>query len=298
MRKTKKITDRIERHDFINYEMVGGPNSYQSIVDQIEKQKYGWYYDSISKCICRLMNIDYAHGVPSIYEFFYGFYGTFGHLMDWDDLIEEYKKKYMVSITPYSDDKTFKHDNPKYHYTFTEEQLDNKILKTYMSFLKEQHYMHWLYNHGLTSACWSAKRDISDGLDVIVQNFHGKEYGTKIWADTPAGRYYAREKKDSRHDNLEALYRHGTRVLSIPIPVGKDKGNLIGDTNVVEEEVLKCAYGIITLGIEPITIERDKVGPNNEPFITRELVLRRKCWEAANKEADRRYYEQRQQWGK
>lgn len=251
----------------VDYELVGSSNSFDRIVEQIASQDYQAFYNDIKNCRDKYIEMDgrNGHGVPPMNEVFYGYYGKHKVFPSWTHYLDLYWDRYIIKSPKNPGQFTFAHENPRFHYSFREGAIQRKLMNGYMSFLKEQYIMHWLFKMGLTTAYWSLKRDSDYGIDISVKNLKHKEYGIKVFSDTAGGRKYAEIKRDKRHPGTPTI---GVGIISVPVPIG-DRYK-IGCTCVTSDTTLKCLYNLITFGVTPITF---KEYPNGRVTKIPELIL-------------------------
>lgn len=251
----KRITDekKILSIDRVDYSMVGGKNSFRSIKQQIAAQKYNEYFRTVTGHKNTMLEDDRNHGLPPMDKVFYGFYGLNGCIPSWTFFMELYCKFHVIPNPQNPNLLTFLDKNPKFHYSFDKPCLERRLLNAYMSFCKEQYIQHWLYDAGYESAYWSASGDLELGLDIQLQNHQGKNYGIKVFADTPEAKRQARDKADTRHVSAASL---GIGVFVIPVV--RDESHMIGDTYVPSDAILRCMCNLMSLGADPVGfIEHD-----------------------------------------
>lgn len=260
----------------VNYETVGSI-PFEHLSQQIENQVYEQYYKTeLSRVRDHpLIEDDYNHGVPHMNEVFYQIYSDMKVIPSWGTFRDTYWGKYVIenpnkgrldeqgNLDPlWIGDYSIRHKKFKYQYGFDEPPMLKKLLRTYMSFLKEQHVMHWFYDKGLTTAYWSSDADNRLGIDIMLTNPFGRQYGIKVYSKTRRAKNFAAIKKNSRHAATK-----GISTIAIPVPMNGPK---LGDTFVVPDHILMCAYNLIMHDIETVTITNN---PDGSAFIEPGIIL-------------------------
>ena len=124
------------------------------------------------------------------------------------------------------------HKNSRFFYN----ELVGKLLRAYMSFLKEIYVLYWLLEKGF-DVTYSLMFDINDGCDIVVKH-NNSTYGIRIYSDTKKANQFADTKIKSRHKVPQDW-----TVIDLPTNLCS---YTIGDTYVYSDDVLnKVAQHIL-----------------------------------------------------
>lgn len=115
-------------------------------------------------------------------------------------------------------------------------ELAGKLLRAYMSFLKEIYVLYWLLEKGF-DVTYSLMFDINDGCDIVVR-YNNNIFGIRIYSDTKKANQFADTKIKNRHK-----VPSDWTVIDLPTNLCKSK---IGDTYVYSDDILnKVAQHIL-----------------------------------------------------
>lgn len=197
----------------------------------IAKQRYMAHYNKCKSYNDANIEDDINHGVPMMNRIFYEMFLSSRAIPSWQSFLCEYKTRYCVKLP--NGRLTFIDDNPRHHYQFYEPALDKKLIRAYMSFLKEVYVLFWFFETKIDTVYYSLENDIS-GFDVSVEH-NNRLFGIKIYANTYDANRFAHIKKSIRN-------RLPQDSVGIAIRSGFQEDNRIGDTYVFHEGVLKFIY--------------------------------------------------------
>lgn len=209
--------------------------TFDEIKEQIANQFYYAYYSALPTD--SLIEDDNHHGVPRMNEVFYSMFIRHNHIPSWTAFLDEYKRRWCYYVG-HDGEMGWKSPLPRYNYRFQEAALDKKLIRAYMSFLKEVYVLFWFYHIGMTDAYWSLSNDMS-GYDIVMPNAFGRIYGIKIYSNTANARRFARIKTTSRNHLLQ-----GSTSVSIQAPIGRN-GLRLGDTYLFTDKLLLGVYNYI-----------------------------------------------------
>lgn len=212
----------------------------EEIKRQIAVERYDDYYQTLPSDI----NIedDKNHGVPLMNKMFYEMFLSFKAIPSWRHYCEAYINRYCKQI--HKDNYTFILDNQRYQYVFKKQALEKKLIRAYMSFLKELYVLYWFYDRGLTTAYYSLEKDIL-GFDIVVTNKFNHMFGIKIYSNTYNANKFAKIKRNERNH----LPEHSTGI-AIRAGIHKDRGPRLGDTYVFPDRLLNSVYHYIMNDIQ------------------------------------------------
>lgn len=204
------------------------------VISDIEKmlrnEKYQSYYPKERNAD---IEDDKYHGIPMMNEVFYRMFVMFKKV-PWKAYLAEYKRLYCITLP--DGRMKINSSEPRYNYTFTEREIDGKLLRGYMSFCKELFLMYSLKKAGYWTI-YDFEND-KNGIDIVVRNKQKDNwYGIRVYANSEKAETYAGIKEETR-SKLENF--NGTIIVA--------KANMaqrtIGDTYVFTERQLKqlCEY--------------------------------------------------------
>lgn len=202
------------------------------IYEMIEKDRYNDYYQTV-KTRNKQIEDDKHHGIPMMNSIFYSRFAyccTISHQL----FLNEYKRVHCIRL---EDGKMkINSNNPKHKYIFYEKELDGKLLRGYMSFLKELFVLYSLIDKGV-SAKYSLQADIN-GFDIIAQNPDGHKYGIRIFAKTERAQSFAEQKEKERHN-----YQNSS--CTAIVLQAQMATEVIGDTYVFTQKQINDLYNHI-----------------------------------------------------
>lgn len=210
--------------------------SFDEIREMIEYERYYKYYQSLPSD--PRLEDDKNHGVPLMNKIFYEQFILSGKIPHWKDFCNMYANTW-CTVLP-DGNLTFKSDNPKYQYTFSKQALTKKLIRAYMSFLKELYVLYWFYNRGLTAAYYSLENDIS-GFDITIINRFSHLFGIKIYSNTSNANKFAVTKQSERNKLPEN---------STSISIRASDSIILGDTYVFSDKLLNGVYHYINNDIQ------------------------------------------------
>lgn len=210
------------------------------VKEMITKEHYFQYYKPLP--IDTNIEDDKNHGVPMMNEVFYDLFLEYGRIPHWQEFLNTYISKWGHII--HENDMTFKSSNPRFRYVFKKQALEKKLIRAYMSFLKEIYVLYWFYNRGLTTACYSLENDIA-GYDITILNKFNQMFGIKIYSDTYKANRFANIKKSERN-RLPV----NTTSIAIKANINKNNGILLGDTYIFPDRLLNGVYHYINNNIQ------------------------------------------------
>lgn len=217
------------------------------VIYAISQQKYEDYYNSLGSVYDRNIEDDKNHGVPIMSKVFYLLFLRLGRVPDWQEFLEAYKNQWCKTVP---NGMTFTLNNQRYQYVFKEQALDKKLIRAYMSFLKELYVLYWFYDKGFTEPYYSFDNDMA-GFDITIRNRFGHIFGIKIYANTYNANKFALIKKNTRNKLPE-------NSTGIAIRTGFQNNCKIGDTYVFPDKLLNAVYHYINNNIQKdIIIEED-----------------------------------------
>ena len=164
------------------------------IYEIIEKDRYNSYYQTV-KARNKQIEDDKHHGIPMMNAIFYSRFAyctTISHQL----FLNEYKRVHCIRLK--DGEMKFNSNNSKHQYIFYEKELDGKLLRGYMSFLKELFVLYSLIDKKIP-AKYSLQTDIN-GFDIIAQNYNGHKYGIRIFSKTEKAQSFAKQKEEERHN--------------------------------------------------------------------------------------------------
>lgn len=206
----------------------------EDVKSAIAEQKYMKHYSSCKAFNDANIEDDIHHGVPMMNKVFYEMFISSGVIPSWQSFLCEYKIRHCVKKP--NGKLTFTDGNPRHSYEFDEPALDKKLIRAYMSFLKEVYVMFWFFDKKIDSVYYSLENDIA-GFDISL--FHrGRLFGIKIYANTYDANKFAKIKKSTRNHLPE-------NSVGIAIRSDFNSYNRLGDTYVFHEGVLKFVYGYV-----------------------------------------------------
>lgn len=209
------------------------------VIQMISQQRYNEYYNSLTSIYDKNIEDDKNHGVPIMSKSFYLLFLKLKRIPSWQEFLEAYKRQWCKSVP---NGMTFTLNNPRYQYIFQEKALDKKLIRAYMSFLKEVYVLYWLYDKGLTSSYYSFDNDMA-GFDITVRNQFGNTFGIKIYANTYNANKFALIKKNTRNKLPE-------NSTGIAIKTAFSDEYRIGDTYVFSDKLLNAVYHYINNNIQ------------------------------------------------
>lgn len=202
----------------------------KDITQMIARDKYYSYYQTV-KAKNKMIEDDIHHGVPMMNQIFYSRF-AYCRNMSYQFFLNEYKRMHCVRLP---DGKmTFKSKEPRYQYIFYEKELDGKLLRAYMSFLKELFVLYSLIEMGC-DVQYDSKDDTKNGFDLTLYNQYGHHYGIRIFADTDKAKKFAEIKERVRHN-----YTYTSIAMQ-----AKMAKCIIGDTYVFTQDQMKALHNHI-----------------------------------------------------
>ncbi len=202
------------------------------ICEMLRKDKYYAYYQTVKERN-DLLEDDDEHGVPMMNDIFYSRF-AYCHTISYQFFLNEYKRVHCLRLP--EGNMTFKSDEDRYQYCFLEQELDGKLLRGYMSFLKELYVLFSLIDIGYP-ARYSTQID-SDGFDIMLYNKYKHYYGIRVFSDTDKAKKFAKTKEQKRHD----LQSYPCTVIALQAPMRKQ---VIGDTYVFTPEQINTLHNYI-----------------------------------------------------
>lgn len=199
----------------------------------IQQDLYNAYYRTVCKKNS-LLEDDKEHGVPKMNEIFYSLFVQ-NKTISYQVYLDEYKKVNCIKLT--KGFMTFKSNEERFHYAFKETALDGKLLRGYMSFLKELYALYSLIDIGYP-ARYSLEIDNNMGFDIMLYNKHKHYYGIRIYSDTERAKAFANTEKKIRHDY------ENSPCTSIVL-MSKTKKQILGDTYIFTQEQIDAVHNHI-----------------------------------------------------
>ena len=252
-RDLKKYQDRYKQI-IIDYETMR-PLSFPEVRKAISAQRYmDFFYEKKAQYNKRASagyedrNIedDDNHGIPAMNQVFYRMLLNNKKLPAWRDYLNEYKNTFCHVIDSLADPKmrmmTFKSKEQRYRYVFQECSLDYKLLKGYMSFLKEVYILFWLWDKHFVFPYYSLHMDFC-GYDILCRNMYNRLYGIRVYASSKKAREFAQKKKDGR----SSVPMESTSI-TVVVPID-DRATEVGDTYVSSDETLQSIMQYINNNI-------------------------------------------------
>lgn len=232
--------------------------TFQKVYKQISQYRYGSFYSSNkcqSKIPTHLMEKDEKHGLPLMNKIFYDMVICNESIPLWTEFIEYYKSIYCeplkekekktnndMKFNNFAMERGFE-KNKDFRYTFQESYLNGKLMRAYMSFLKEIYVLTWLWKHGYYSAYWSLDADSNIGFDVMVNSYsltEERKYGIKIYANTKDAKNKAILKTKQRH----IKYPDITSISLISV-ISSESSAKLGDTYLFGNDIMYSIYNYI-----------------------------------------------------
>lgn len=225
--------------------------TFADIQWQISSYLYWNYYTTLPKIDKgNKLEDDRNGGCPLMNVPFYSLLKHYHKIPHWEVYMKRYIDLYCTRKNPdrFGNDMVFneraKKESKKgylFNFSFSEKYLRGKLIRAYMSFLKEVYILYWLWDKGLKSAYWSVEKDSGrgGGFDIVLFNNKGMEYGIRIFANTDNANRFADMKSDYRHDP-------GKNIIQIDMVVGS--GHMCGDTYVFHEDIMNGVYKYIMSG--------------------------------------------------
>lgn len=178
---------------------------------------------------------DDEYGIPIMNQVFYNMLANKKRIPTWEGFLDAYKEKHCHEIDRIAGRHmrmmTLKTSNPKQHYVFQECSIDYKLLRAYMSFLKEVYTLFWFYDKGFTHPYYSLHMDLC-GYDIICHNMFNHLYGIKIYANTRKAHEFVDRKREGR----SAVPIESTSISLVSRLGGN--GEKVGDTYVFTDGIL------------------------------------------------------------
>lgn len=254
----------------VNLETMGNV-PVRVIKQQIAAQTYDWRRKELKDIPENpMLEDDLNHGLPQMNKVFYTMFISKKAIPSWTYFIEEYKRIHVVKDG--AGLFTFRErqkDEQRYGFSFTDAQIDRRLLYAYMSFAKEPFVLYWFLNNGFESAYWSFDAD-KFGYDVVVP-YRDDIYGIKIYSNTEKARKYAGIKSNSRNGKKNnKLYEVLKNSRSIALTTRFDDSVRCGDTYLFSDQLLREVKRMIELGIEPFDIQ---MGHDGQPIIKPGIIL-------------------------
>ena len=208
--------------------------SFDNVKNFISNQSYLSYYSVCAFHVDMNIEDDRYFGTPLMNVVFYQMLFNNKRIPTWQEFLEEYKIRYCKTIK--SNKMIFTDNDPKHDYEFYEMSLDKKLIKAYISFLKEIHILSWFIDKNIDNIFYSLENDIA-GFDISIMN-NNHLFGIKICPNT---------YKVNKFINIKKLIRNISNedITVIGIKNNSDNYNKLGDTNVFHEGVLKFIYNYI-----------------------------------------------------
>ena len=223
--------------------------TFDDICNQIKQQKYMSFYaqqkkrwQNIKDGQDWMMDDDRNHGVPAMNQVFYRMLKKQKHIPKWTEYLVTYKKKHCKYVE--AGKMTFKDNSPRFQYTFQEYSMDYKLLKAYMSFLKEVYALFWFYDKSFIFPYYSFYMDLW-GYDIIVRNMFNHLYGIRVYSNTDKALRFFEEKKNGRSSVPEE-----STGVSIIANVKDNRCTKIGDTYVFCDRLLYDVMSYINANIQ------------------------------------------------
>lgn len=201
------------------------------IFNMLKVDKYYDYYRTVKRKNKDME--DDKQGVPMMNKVFYSRFAYCSNIT-YQFFLNEYKRIHCIRTNGTI---KFKSTEKRYQYSFTEQELDGKLLRAYMSFLKELFVLYSLKENGF-SVRYSLQDDNNKGFDITVVNAYGHQYGIRICSDTEAAQKFIHKKEQERHDYNSNP--HTVIVLKAPM-----ERRVIGDTYLFTEEQMNALYNHI-----------------------------------------------------
>lgn len=174
-------------------------------------------------------------GIPIMNQVFYDMLLAQKRIPAWEEYLDTYKQRYCHEIDRIAGKHmrmmTLKTNNPKHQYVFQECSLDYKLLRAYMSFLKEVYTLFWFYDKNFIHPYYSLHMDLC-GYDIVCHNMFNRLYGIKIYANTRKAQEFVDRKKAGRSAVPEESVS-----ISLVSRIGSG-GVKVGDTYVFSDKVL------------------------------------------------------------
>lgn len=184
----------------------------------------------------KIDNDDY--GIPIMNQVFYNMLLEKKKIPTWEGFLDAYKQKHCHEVDRIAGKHmrmmTLKSDNPKQHYIFQECSIDYKLVRAYMSFLKEVYTLFWFYDKNFTHPYYSLHMDLC-GYDIVCHNMFNRLYGIKIYANTRKAQDFVDRKREGR----SAVPIESTSISLVSRLGGG--GVKIGDTYVFSDKILHDA---------------------------------------------------------
>lgn len=216
--------------------------SLNDVKQMIANERYFKYYKPLP--VDSRIEDDKNHGVPMMNAVFYELFLRLSRVPHWQEFLDAYINMWGHTIYADGNDMTFKSPDPRFQYVFKRQALEKKLIRAYMSFLKEVYVLYWFYNRGLTTACYSLENDIA-GYDITAVNRFNQMFGIKIYSDTYKANRFANIKKSERN-RLPV----NTTSIAIKANINKDNGMLLGDTYIFPDRLLNGVYHYINNNIQ------------------------------------------------
>lgn len=217
---------RLNGHSYMNIITLA------DILEMIEKDRYDSYYQTV-KARNKQIEDDKYHGIPMMNSIFYSRF-AYCSTISYQLFLNEYKRVHCTRLE--GGKMKFNSDNPKHKYIFYEKELDGKLLRGYMSFLKELFVLYFLIDKNIP-AKYSLKSDIN-GFDIISSNSYGHRYGIRIFAKTEKAQKFAKQKEEERHN-----YQNSScTAIVLQAELAKE---VIGDTYVFTQQQMNALYNHI-----------------------------------------------------
>ena len=222
--------------------------------NEIRNEQYYRYYRSLPRTTIfgsnrDTMEIDNSeggrneyYGVEPMNYIFYGLMKKHQRIPHWQEYVSTYISYYCRQV----DDThmTFKSNEHHLQYVFETKKLEFKLIRAYMSFLKEVYVLFYLYEKGLHNIYYSMEMDLR-GFDITAINRYGSMFGIRIYCKTDNANNLADQKTQSRIRLPE-----GSTSIKLQADITQDKRIALGDTYIFSDSTLNSIYHYINNNIQ------------------------------------------------
>lgn len=212
--------------------------SFQQVKHQIYDQKYEAFYNQKKQEYLARVGLkrsedwkidDDTYGIPVMNQVFYHIMKNCRRIPKWKEFLSEYKRIHCVNMG--NGYMRLKDQSRGRNYVFQEYSLDYKLLRGYMSFLKEVYVLFWFYDKNFIMPYYSLHMDLC-GYDIIVRNMFDRLYGIRIYANTKKAQEFVEAKKNGR----SAVPQESTCISFVSQINGN--GTKLGDTYVFSDQAI------------------------------------------------------------